>query len=164
MNPPTDLVGQIGLVRNGDAFIPRMIEWFTHSHSYHVVVVWSPTECVSAEPGGVMDRTNAAYDNLTFSHFTLTDEQRAGIVAGCKSSEKLPYNYAVYPSLIISRLAHRPVPRIVATWLEHRRNVDCSQLAAQIYTAAGIPLFTEESDVVTPGDWERLFRANGWIQ
>lgn len=158
-----DLTGQIGIVRNGDSLIARLIEWFTYSHTCHVVIAWSPTECVSAEPGGVIDRSNDAYQNIVWSQFQLNDVQRAAVVAACKSSEKLPYNYAVYPALVVSRLAHHRVPKVVANWLERRRNVDCSQLAAQIYTAAGMPMFTEDSDVVTPGDWERAFKARGWL-
>lgn len=158
-----DLTGQIGVIRNGDSLIARLIEWFTHSHTCHVVVAWSETECVSAEPGGVLDRSNDAYTNIVWSRYALTDAQRAAIVAACKSSEKLPYNYAVYPSLIISRLAHLPVPHIVAAWLERRRNVDCSQLATQIYAAAGLKLFPKEPDVVTPGDFERLFQKDGFL-
>jgi len=148
---------------NGGNTMSHLIQWFTRSHSYHVVVAWSPTECVSAEPGGVLDRTNDAYTGTVWSRFDLTDTERAGIVAACKASEKLPYNYAVYPFLAVSRLTHIPVPHFVADWLERRRNVDCSQLAAQIYAAAGLHLFAEESDVVTPGDWERKFRQLGWL-
>lgn len=158
-----DLTGQIGICRDGTTTIARLIEWATRSHTHHVVVAWSPTECVSAEPGGVVYRTNSAYQNVTWSRFKLDDEQKAAIVAACNASEKLPYNYAIYLPLFLSRVTHVPVPTPIAAWLGRRRNVDCSQLADDIYKAAGIQLFTESSDIVTPGDFERLFQALGFL-
>jgi hypothetical protein len=158
-----DLTGQIGICRYGTTWIAHEIEWATDSHTHHVVVAISPTECVSAEPGGVIVRTNAAYQNVTWSKFKLDDEQKAAIVAAGNASLKLPYNYAIYLPLFLSRLTHIPVPVFIAKWLGKRRNVDCSQLGDDIYHAAGIDLFTESSDIVTPGDFERMFQAAGFL-
>lgn len=159
----TDLTGQIGICRNGTTTIARLIEWATWSHTHHVVVAINPTECVSAEPGGVVYRTNAAYQNVTWSRFDLTSEQKAAITAAGKASLKLPYNYLIYAPLLIARLTHIPVPGFLAQWLGKRRNVNCSQLADDIYHAASIQLFTESSDIVTPGDFERLFTHEGFL-
>jgi len=161
--PMADLTGQIGICRNGTTTIAKLIEWDTRSHTHHVVIAWSPTACVSAEPGGVVHRNVTDYDNVTWSTFKLDGEQKAAIIAACNASEKLPYNYAIYLPLFLSRLTRIPVPTVIAAWLGRRRNVDCSQLADDIYRAAGINLFTESSDIVTPGDFERLFQAAGFL-
>ena len=148
---------------NGTTLIAKEIEWATDSKTHHVVVATSQTECVSAEPGGVVYRTNAAYKNIVWFRMVLTDEKRAAIVAAANASHGLPYNYAIYPPLFLSRLTRIPVPAFIAKWLGRRRNVDCSQLAADIYRAAEIPLFDEDSDVVTPGDFQRLGERLGFV-
>lgn len=161
----TDLTGQIGICRYGTTWIARAIEWATWSHTHHVVVAVSPTECVSAEPGsGVIWRTNAAYTNVTWSSFTLTSEQQAAITAAGNASLKLPYNYLIYAPLVLARITHIPVPGPIARWLGRRRNVNCSQISDDIYHAAGIQLFVDQpSDIVTPGDFERLFQHEGFL-
>lgn len=159
----TDLTGQIGLCMDGDSFIAKAIEWDTYSHSYHVVVAISPTECVSAEPGGVRTRTNDAYGNIHWSRFNLTDDQKAAIIKAAKSKLKLPYNIAVFPIMLLSRLTGIKVPQWVGAWLSKRPNVDCSQVSDDIYTAAGFRLFPGNSELVTPADFEALFRGYGFL-
>jgi hypothetical protein len=51
----------------------------------------------------------------------------------------------------------------VADWLSKRPNENCSQLTDDIYTAAGFHLFPNISEIVTPGDFERLFITHGWL-
>lgn len=158
-----DLTGQIGICHHGTTHISRLIEWFTDSHTHHVVVAWSNEDCVSAEPGGVIDRPTDSFKRITWSRFKLTETEKAGIVAACKSSDKLPYDFAVYPVLALSRLTRLPAPKFVTRWLERRIQVNCSQLSSQIYAAAGLHLFVKESEMVTPGDFERLFSTFGFI-
>jgi hypothetical protein len=159
-----DLTGQIGICTDGTTWIAKEIEWATRSPCHHVVVCINNTECVSAEPGGVILRTIHAYGHLTLSRFPLTNQNKAAIVAAARAKLTLPYNYAIYLPLLISRITDRPVPVPVAEWLGHRRNVDCSQLADDIYRAAGIPLFDPgPSDIITPGDFWRLFVTRHFI-
>lgn len=165
VNTLDDLTGQIGIIRHGDTLISKLIEWDTDSHTHHVVVATSPTQCVSAEPGGVVVRTNAAYRNILWFRLTLTDGEKAAIVAAAETKLTLPYNYAIYPVLFMQKLTGIPTPQCVAAWLGRRRNVDCSQLADDIYCAAGIHLFPNQySDVVTPGDFERLAIRLGYLK
>lgn len=158
-----DLTGQIGICHHGSTAISRLIEWFTDSHTHHVFVMKSNTECVSAEPGGVVTRPLTHFKRVTLSRYKLTDIDKAGIVAACNSSDKLPYDLAVYPVLALSRLTRLPAPRFVNAWLERRINVTCSQLSAQIYLAAGIRLFDTSVEVATPGDFERLLDLEGFL-
>lgn len=159
-----DLTGQIGICRHGTTTIAKLIEWDTRSTCHHVVVAISNTECVSAEPGGVVIHPISYYHNLTFSRFDLSDDEKSSIVAAANASLKLPYNYAIYLPLFLSRVTNVPVPTPIAEWLGERRNVDCSQLADDIYKAAGKRLFIKKpSDIVTPGDFERAFAAAGFL-
>jgi hypothetical protein len=159
----TDLTGQIGICLHGTTTIAKLIEWADESPCHHVVVAKDNDTCVSAEPGGVVERTNAAYGNIHWFDWPLTGVQKAAVVAACNASLRLPYNYAIYAPLLLSRLTGVPVPAFLANWLGKRRNVDCSQLADDIYKAAGIQLFTESSDIVTPGDFYRLAVTNHFL-
>lgn len=160
-----DLTGQIGICLDGQGFIPKGIEWATYSPCYHVVVAVDQTECVSAEPHGVRYRTNAAYKNIIWFRMALTDEDKAAIVAAANASMTLPYNYAIYPLLVLRRLTEIPVPGFIAEWLGRRRNVNCSQLTDNIYTAAGKHLFPGEyADIVTPGDFWRYAIKHGYVK
>lgn len=158
------LTGQIGLLRNGTTFITRAIEWATYSHSHHVIVAISETQCISAEPGGVRIRDISDYGHIDWSEFSLTDTQRASIIAAANQSQKLPYNYAIYPVLLAARVTGILVPDWISGWLSKRKNVDCSQLADDIYNAAGIDLFTASNVLTTPGDFERYFIKQGWLE
>jgi hypothetical protein len=159
------LTGQIGLRRHGAGIIAKGIEWATYSHTHHVIVAISETQCVSAEPGGARIRDITDYPSVDWSDFPLTDLERANIVFHARgyADNRTPYNYAIYPPLLFQRLTGHKVDGWVAEWLSKRPNENCSQLCGDVYTAAGIHLFAEISEIVTPGDFERLFIARGWL-
>jgi hypothetical protein len=157
------ITGQIGLRMHGTTLVTKLIEWDTNSATHHVVVAISKTWCVSAEPGGVRLRRIDHYPELIWSHFGLTDAQIAKIIDAALASVGLPYNLAVFPVLLAHRLTHLPIPMMVVSWLSFRRNVDCSQMADDIYTAAGIHLFNHPPALVTPADFETYFREMGWL-
>jgi hypothetical protein len=157
------LTGQIGLLRNGTTFITRGIEWATYSHAHHVIVAISETQCVSAEPGGVRIRDISEYGHVDWSHFDLTEDERFRICINAVRSLKLPYNYAIYPFLLCARITGVLVPDWIAGWLSKRRNVDCSQLVDDVYNKAGIDLFTAANVLTTPGDFDRYFTRQGWL-
>jgi hypothetical protein len=157
------LTGQIGLLRNGNTFITRGIEWATYSHAHHVIVAISETQCVSAEPGGVRIRDISEYGHVDWSRFDLTKYERFNIYVNAIKSLKLPYNYAIYPFLLAARITGVLVPDWIAAWLSKRRNVDCSQLVDDVYNKAGIDLFTAANVLTTPGDFDRYFMHQGWL-
>lgn len=159
------LTGQIGIRRNSTGFMGRRIEWATHSTTHHVVVAVSETHCVSAEPGGTRLRLISDYPHLDWSSFDLTDAQRDTIttLALRSAAVRIPYNYAIYPPLLWQRLTGRPVHGAVADWLASRPHENCSQLADDIYNAAGIHLFPDIARLVTPGDFERLYVRLGFL-
>jgi hypothetical protein len=159
----TDLTGQIGLLMHGTTTIPKAIEWATDSHTHHVIVAISNTTCISAEPGGVRYRPLSDYSDAVFSSFDLTGAQKSAIVAAAETYIDRPYNYAIYGPLLWQKLTGDKVNGWVAQWLSKRSNENCSQLSDDIYTRAGFHLFADIAEIVTPGDFERLFDRLGFL-
>lgn len=159
------ITGQIGLRRHGSGFIARAIEWATYSHTHHAIVAVSPTECVSAEPGGVRYRPISDYPHVDWSCFDLTDEQRGNIVLHARNlaDTRTPYNFAVYPFLLAGRLTGLNVPKWISQWLQRRPHQDCSQLSDSVYSASGIELLPADNVLTTPGDLERIWVERGWL-
>jgi hypothetical protein len=158
------LTGQIGLRRHGASEVAKGIEWATDSHTHHVVLAVSESQVISAEPGGSRYRPITDYPALVWSQFTLTPAQQATIVATAATYIDRPYNYAIYGPLLFQKLTGHKVDGWVADWLSKRPNENCSQLTDDIYTAAGFHLFPDIPEIVTPGDFERLFITHGWLQ
>lgn len=159
----SDITGQIGLRRFGTTPIARAIEWATDSHCHHVIVAVSPTMCVSAEPGGVRYRAISDYPHLDWSAFELTRGQKQLIINAAHDFLGHPYNYAIYPPLLFQKLTGHKVDGWVAEWLSRRPNENCSQLSDDIYNKAGIHLFPDIAELVTPGDFERYYISKGWL-
>lgn len=159
----SDITGQIGLRRHSGGWIGKAIEWATRSHTHHVVVAVTDTICISAEPGGVRFRNISDYPSVDWSRFDLDDATRERIRHAAWTYLHKPYNYAIYPPLLWQRITGHKVDGWVAEWLSRRPNENCSQLADDIYTAAGFHLFPDIPELVTPGDFERLFLARGWL-
>lgn len=159
------LTGQIGLRQHSTGLVGRCIEWATNSSTHHVVVAVSELLCVSAEPGGVRLRLISDYPALTWSRFDHDNATRALIVehAYAALAARTPYNFAIYPPLLWQRITSRPITGPVAVWLGKRPHENCSQLADDIYTAAGLHLFPDIARLVTPGDFERLYGRLGFL-
>ncbi|QDG61234.1 hypothetical protein [Pseudarthrobacter sp. NIBRBAC000502771] len=158
------LTGQIGLRRHSTGWVGKCIEWATRSHTHHVVVAVSETVCISAEPGGARYRPITDYPSLVWSRFGLTTAQQDLIRDAAADYEGRPYNYAIYGPLLWQRITGRKVDGWVAQWLARRPNENCSQLSDDIYTLAGFHLFPDIPELVTPGDFERLFESLGWLE
>jgi hypothetical protein len=124
----------------------------------------SEADCISAEPGGVRYRLISDYPELVWSKFALTIEQQKAIKDAARTFENRPYNYAIYGPLLFQKLTGHKVDGWVADWLSKRPNENCSQLTDDIYTTAGFHLFPDIPEIVTPGDFERLFITHGWLQ
>lgn len=157
------LTGQIGLRRHGTGTISKAIEWATDSHTHHVVVAVSESYVFSAEPGGSRIRPMTDYASIDWFQLPLTPLQRGQIVQAAHARVGLPYNYAIYPPLLFQKLTGHKVDGWVAEWLSKRPNINCSQGVDDIYTAAGFHLFPDISEIVTPGDFERLAVRLGFL-
>ena len=156
------LVGQIGLRRNGTTLISKVIEWCTWSTSHHVVLILENGQCLSGEPGGARYRDVNEYPALDISAYPLTTEQRALILEYAHTLIGTPYNYAVFPMLLIRRLVRFDMPQWVKDWLNTRPHEDCSSLTNLIYEAAGIHLFPH-GKLTTPGHYEQDFHNRGYL-
>ncbi|MEZ2388876.1 hypothetical protein AB6813_04895 [bacterium RCC_150] len=159
------LTGQIGLLRFSTGWIGKAIEWATDSHTHHVIVAVSETECVSADLGGVRFKPISDFGHVDWSAFVLTGDQVKKIIAAARFyvDRPTPYNLAIYPPLLWQKLTGHKVDGWLAKWLSKRPNENCSQLADDIYNRAGIHLFPDIPEIVTPGDFERYFKAKGWL-
>lgn len=158
----TDLTGQVGLRRNGTTLTSKIIEWATYSHSHHTILAVSETMCISAEPGGARYRRIDEYPHLDWTQWQLNDEQRRIITVTARAYIGAPYNYMVFPILLLHRLTHIPIPTRVKTWLNRRPHEDCSSLTNLIHNMAGVHLYPH-GKLTTPGDYERDMRTRGWL-
>lgn len=159
----TQLAGQIGLRQHSTGFVGKLIEWATDSDTHHCVVFLDETKCMSAEWPRARVRMISDYPELVVSQFDLTPQQRTRIVMAACGMNKRPYNTAVLFIHLASRLTHIPVPERVRDWLKNRPHVDCSQLCDTALTAGGIDLFSQDPALVTPADFEAVYRARGWL-
>lgn len=148
------LAGQIGLRQNATDLVGRLIEWATDSITHHVVVHLGNGLCVSAERPRVIIRHVSDYPALVNSEFDLTDDQRYFIANAALALVGRPYNTAVLVILGLHKVTGLPIPRFVVRWLNRRPNVDCSDLANRALTAGGIRLFTTDTTLVTPADFQ----------
>lgn len=156
----TDLMGQVGLRQHATRPIGRIIEWATDSVTHHVVVHIGGGLCVSAERPVVRYRRVDEYPALVNSDFDLTDEQMITIARAAISMVGRKYNTAVIFVLLLHKLTGLPVPRWIVRWLERRPNTDCSQLADLALTAGGVDLFSQDSTLVTPADFQHALEAH----
>ena len=144
---------KVGQLLNGDT-----------SRYTHAFIVLDRYTVMEAQPGGARVASINLYKNAAvFSGIPLSDEQRERVVAIARSLEFTPYGFWDYLALALTRL------RIPSGWLRRRvadsGHMICSQLVDQVYTRAGIKLFTDGrlSQDVTPGDLANLLLERDWI-
>ncbi|MGO4583629.1 hypothetical protein AB4Z38_07040 [Arthrobacter sp. 2RAF6] len=159
----TELAGQVGLRQHATDWIGESIEWATDSITHHVVIHIGYGFCVSAERPRVRIRTVAEYPALVNSDFDLTDEQRERIVKAALSMINLPYNTAVLVILGLHKVTGWPIPLWVRGWLNRRPNVDCSDLCNRALNAGGIRLFTQDTTLVTPADFQHALEQQAQV-
>jgi hypothetical protein len=150
----TDLTGQVGLRQHATDPIGKGIEWATDSVTHHVVVHIGGGLCVSAERPRVRLRKVSEYPNLVNSDFDLTDEQRQRIMIAAMDLLNRPYNTSVLVILGLHKITGLAIPAWVRAWLNRRPNVDCSDLCNRALEAGGIHLFTQDTTLVTPADFQ----------
>lgn len=142
---------RIGQWLNGDG-------WHAFQHAF---VVLDDETVLEAEPGGARIRLLSAYDgtNAIYSAWSLTDDQRATIVAEARPLVGTPYSALDYVSLALLRLGIRPawLRRYVAA----SGHMICSQLVDEAYLRAGLHMFEDGRwpGDVTPGDLRAALRG-----
>jgi len=156
------ITGQIGLRMHGTTPVTRGIEWATDSNTHHVVLAVSEEDAFSPEPGGAKIHPIDHWGPIVWSKFEFTAKQRADLITAAHARVGLPYNYAIYPPLLWQKLSGHKVDGWVAEWLSVRPNINCSQGVDDCYTDAGFHLFPDISEIVTPGDFQRIFERLGF--
>lgn len=159
------LAGQVGLCLDGDTFWSRSIERITQSRAHHVVVAYSETMCISAQPGGARLRPVTDFQNAVWSRFELTDYQRQEIRSMAYQYRNTPYNYAGFALIGAEFHLRRQIPGWLARAVSRTQRMECAQLADLMLSAAGVSVFNDgrEPGMIYPGSWERKFLENGWI-
>lgn len=137
------------LIRLGQALSG---DWSRYSHVGIVLDDWT---VIAAQPGGA--RITSLDDilgqrPLAFSHYDLTPEIRAVIVAKARSMEGTPYSFLDYLSLALVTFHIRPA--WLLRYVESTGHMICSQLVDAVYADAGVHLFSDgrAHGDVTPGD------------
>lgn len=131
----------LGQLLNGDA-----------SRYTHAFIVLDDGTLIEAEPGGAAIKPLSEYDgeDVLYSKFALSDEQRATIVDTARSLKGTPYSFLDYVFLLLYRLRIR-VPWITKR-VESNKHMICSQLVEYCYEQAGIDLVpNSKPNYVTPG-------------
>lgn len=162
----TPLPGTIGLARIGG--VVGALVWLGQaingdlSKWTHAFLTLDDGTVFEAEPGGARITPLSAYDGheVLWVPWTLTDAQRAAVVATARQHAGIGYNWTTYFYLAAYRLE---LP-FLTKWLEGRVKNDarliCSQAVDHFYALNGIQLFDDGRLPydVTPGDLARLVK------
>lgn len=135
-----------------------LIRLVTRSHYNHAWVYLGGGLIVEAEGSGAVVSQLTNYDGcpVLWSNMTLTDTQRATIVATAKdvARRRVPYSWIDDACIAATALFGVHVP----TWVRHRlastEHLMCSQLVDVCYQSAGIDLVPSKAlpGDVSPGD------------
>ena len=165
---PAPLPGDFAVVRiPGDVGrLIRVGQWLNgdgYADYEHAFISVGGGELVEAEPGGARLASLTEYAALapvwSTGRITLTDEQRAALVAAAHRYIGVPYSFLDYGSLALARFRLR-LP-VVKRYVADTHHMICSQLVDQCYQDAGVHLFRDGRipGDVTPGDLYRVIRA-----
>lgn len=158
-------------VTNTSGWVARVIQWVTHSAVNHAIICVHGTgpdaQCIEARPHGAGWVKAGAYPHAIWSDWLLTSAERSTIVNWAAGADGTPYGWldCIAAGLDSLHKRHRWIPATV--WAEKRlaklRTMDCSQLVAMAYAAAGIQLCKGEQPYqVTPGDlYDVLLKHQG---
>ena len=125
------------------------------SRFWHAGIVGYNGEAYAAHPGGVtvgsLEEVMADRP-LAFSHFQLTFDEQAAVIAAAQSYLGRPYSFLMY--LSIALLTFHVRPKWLLEYVKSTGHFICSQYVDQCYLDAGIHLFNDGRfpGDVTPGD------------
>lgn len=109
----------------------------------HAFVLVDDNMVVEAEPGGARHVSLDEYkdEQVIWSYWDLTDDQRAAIVAAAMSLIGTPYSFLDYGSLAARRL-HIPIPGL-RKYIQDTGHMICSQLTDEAYRLGGQQMFAD---------------------
>jgi cell wall-associated NlpC family hydrolase len=149
-------VGDYGVVKTG-GFFGMLIRIGTTSRWNHSVIYIGDGKVVSADPTGVKINPVSDYAHIAWNqHEALDGNQRQQIAAFAKAAVGSPYSFITIFGLVIRILGLKVLGKFLIAKLAQGTGYICSELVAECYRKAGVPL-GEEDYLVVPGDLaERL--------
>ena len=153
-------VGDYGVVATGGIFA-KLIQLGTRSRWNHAFIyvgeIDGVASIVEANPTGVALSPVSEYPKIAWNqHEEITDEQRAGIAFYARRAIGKPYNWGIILMLAFRILGLKIFPKKFIHYLAKHEGYVCSELVAECYERAGLPLCTDPS-LCNPGDLaERL--------
>lgn len=160
-----ELLGQVGLIPDGNTIIPELIDWATRSTVHHVIIAISDTECIGAEPGGAVIRPLSFFRNAIWSQFDLSPQQAQDTADWARAREGRPYNWVDDGIIGFQCITGIVFPKFVTDHYDNDDSYECAQLAdAALTHGANISVFDDNRPpgLVYPGSFEKLYREKGW--
>jgi hypothetical protein len=161
--------GDIGLV-SSNSLIGHFVRFGQaivgdHAHVTHAFIVLPGGEIIEAMPGGAKFASIDKYPDAVYSRFDLTDAQRYDICEAAIRMEGTPYSFLDYLSLFLTHLVELKwiplkyawLPNVVRKRVQDSGHMICSQLCAEAYRIAGVPITGDSLSMdQTPGDLARI--------
>lgn len=151
-------IGNYGCVKT-NGLMGKLIRLGTLSRWNHAFIYIGNEQIIEANPKGVEISSLSKYPHVAWNqHETMNDQQRLIVVAQARQIIGKPYGFFVivdlgFRILGLKILANTKLMRYLST----KNGYICSELVAECYRKAGIPLFAKKDYLVTPGDLaERL--------
>ena len=133
-----------------------LIRLVTRSQYNHAWVYLGDGRIVEAEGNGAVISALVDYDGypVLWSNMTLTEGQRAAIVAKARAVVGTPYSWIDDACIALTAIFGVHVPASVRRRLGSTDHLQCAQLVDTCYAAAGVQLFTDGRlpGAVSPGD------------
>lgn len=153
-------IGDYGVISSSGLFA-RLIQFGTRSRWNHAFIYIGEIDgvpsIVEANPTGVAISPASEYSIIAWNqHEELTDEQRNGIAFYARHCIGRPYNWGIIFMLALRALGLKVFPKKFVHYLGQHAGYICSELVAESYEKAGVPLCADPS-LCNPGDLaERL--------
>jgi hypothetical protein len=168
MTTDPNAVGQVAVIPGADNWISWAICKITGSHSRHMIIRTSPTECVSAD--AELDRRRVTRRPLTdfptaiWSKFDLTPAQQEAIAAFALAQVNKPYAYLDDALIAIERIGRFRFPDWVRRGFQSDGQWQCAQVADAALAAAGVHVFDDGRMIgdVFPGSYEEEMIKRHW--
>ena len=151
-------IGDYGCVKT-NGLMGKLIRIGTLSRWNHAFIYIGGDQIIEANPKGVEISPLSKYSYVAWNqHEVLNDQQRLIIVAQARQIIGKPYGFFVIADLGFRILGLKILANTkLMKYLSTKNGYICSELVAECYRKAGIPLFNKEDYLVTPGDLaERL--------